>query len=76
MKVYSITQESECDGWVGTQVFASIDTAMATMNRRIADHNEHNEEKQNQIIWPERRGYWTFDMGPYRFHFDSHNLEK
>lgn len=76
MKVFTMTQESDEGEWTGTLAFATAEKAMAYMNEVIDEHNEDADERVNHVIWPERRGDWTYSLGFYRYHFEIHNLEE
>ena len=78
MKVYTVTCESEGDGWVGTYVFLTKAEAVVPINEQIDSANEDEPDggKRNHIIWSERQGDWRYDWYGSRYHFEVHNLEK
>lgn len=79
MKVYTVTCETESDGWCGTYVSLTKAEAVEVVNEQIDEENENAEEgdeKRNRIVWPERQGDWRYDWYGSRYHFEEHNLEE
>ena len=74
MKVYSITQVSEDDGWCGTLVFASRAAATKHINKYITEHNDEEGTTYKHVIWPDRVGDVRFDVGRYTFNCQEDNL--
>ena len=67
MKVYTITLESEDDGWACTLVFASRAAASKHINAAITEFNDEEGTTYKHIIWPDRvRDTW-FKVGRYRY---------